>query len=66
MLQTSTTTDSEFNLLLPTEDFDLAPITALSVEDEAFYYSIKAELNSISFSPPQQVVDAIIKYSIAL
>ena len=60
MLQTSTT-DSEFNLF-PVEEVGISDV-ALCSEDLMFYDSIKNELNKISFTPPQQAVDKVLKYS---
>lgn len=61
MLQTSTT-DSEFNLF-PATEINLNPPSTLSENDEAFYDSIKEELNKISFSPSKETIDSIINYS---
>ena len=61
MLQTSTT-DSEINLF-PHEEVDLTPASALSADDEAFYSSIKEELNKLSLNPAEQTIDNILKHS---
>lgn len=61
MLQISTT-DSEINIF-QNEELNLTPLSALSADDEAFYGSIKEELNNLSVVPPQQAVDNILKYS---
>ena len=61
MLQTSTT-DSEINLF-PHQEMNATPVSALSADDEAFYTSIKEELNKLSLNPPQEAVDHILKHS---
>ena len=61
MLQISTT-DSEFNLF-PAREINLTPTYALSEDDDAFYTSIKEELNQISFDPSSQIIDRILNYS---
>ncbi|MEJ6979623.1 hypothetical protein WG906_04130 [Pedobacter sp. P351] len=61
MLQVSTT-DSEFNLF-PAREINLAPTSALSEDDDAFYTSIKEELNQLTFDPSTQTIDRILNYS---
>ncbi|HEY0054875.1 MAG TPA: hypothetical protein VGB63_05925 [Pedobacter sp.] len=62
MLQTSTTTDSEFNLF-PVAEMEPTPSSSLNAEDQTFYNTIKRELNKISYSPSQEAVDKILSYS---
>jgi hypothetical protein len=62
MLQTSTTTDSDFNFF-PVEEMEPTPTPSLSVEDQAFYQSIKRELNRISYTPSEEAVNRILSYS---
>lgn len=64
MLQISTI-DSEV-YLFPNEEVDLTPISALSADDEAFYGSIKEELNHLHLDPPQQAVESILRHSKSL
>ena len=61
MLQISTT-DSEFNLF-PAREINLTSTSALSEEDDAFYTSIKEELNQLTFDPSTQIIDRILNYS---
>ncbi len=65
MLQTSTTTDSEFNLF-PVEEIEHTTTCSLSAEDQIFYNNIKKELNKISYSPSQESVDKILNHSKSL
>jgi hypothetical protein len=62
MLQTSTTTDSDLNFF-PVEEMEPTPIVSLSAEDQAFYQSIKRELNRISYTPSEEAVNKILSYS---
>lgn len=64
MLQTSTT-DSEINLFRH-EESGPAHLSALSADDQAFYNSIKGELDKLSQDPPQQTVENILKHSKSL
>ena len=61
MLQTSTT-DSDIHLF-PHVELEKTPVSVLSLEDEAFYSSIKGKLNKLSVEPPQEAVNNIIAYS---
>lgn len=62
MLQTSTT---EFSILL-TDEVKNTPILALSPDDNAFYNSLKEELNKITFTPSEETVENILRYSKSL
>jgi hypothetical protein len=64
MLQTSTT-DSEI-YLFPNEELNLTASSALNHDDEAFYNSIKEDLNKLSTEPAKQTVDNILNYSKSL
>jgi hypothetical protein len=61
MLQTSTT-DSEFNFF-PLAEIEQTTSSTLSDEDQAFYNSIKRELNKISYSPSEETIDKILSYA---
>jgi len=61
MLQTSTT-DTEINLL-PNGQISKTVVSALSPDDNAFYNSIKDELNKIARDPSQESIDTVLNYS---
>ncbi|MBC7915922.1 MAG: hypothetical protein H7Y07_17570 [Pyrinomonadaceae bacterium] len=61
MLQTSTT-DIDINLL-PNGMVSKTPVSALSPDENAFYNSIKEELNAIASNPSAATVTTILNYS---
>lgn len=63
MLQTSTIT--ELSTLL-TEQGRTTPILALSPDDNAFYNSLKEELNKIALNPSDETLENILNYSKSL
>ena len=64
MLQTSTT-DTDVNLL-PNGVISRTPVSALSPEDNAFYNSLKDELNNIAKEPSIESIESILTYSRSL
>jgi hypothetical protein len=64
MLQTSTT-DTDIQLL-PNGMVSRMPVSALSPEDNAFYNSLKEELNKIAKTPAQETIDNILGHSKSL